>query len=866
MQGQPTSFDTNGRPTGTGPIPTLGDFEDGDLEPAPDPAPDRGQVIDAPASGHDLVVVANRLPVDRREGPDGEYSWQPSPGGLVAALEPVMRRHQGVWIGWTGSAGPAPEPFDADGMRLVPIGLDAEEVERYYEGMSNGTLWPLYHDVIVAPTFHRTWWEAYVRVNRRFTDATAAVAASGARVWVQDYQLQLVPRMLRRARPDLRIGFFNHIPFPPYEIFAQLPWRRQVIKGLLGADLLGFQRPADANNFLRACRRNGIPSQSGVVRLDGPIQPGRGDVQTGRAVRAASFPVSIDAQTFDEIARRPDVQARAVQIRKELGDPELLLLGVDRLDYTKGILHRLQAYGELLDEGRLATPGAVLVQVATPSRERVEQYQQMRAQVEAIVGRINGTHGQLGSPAVHYLHQSQSPGGTGRPVPGRGRDAGDLVAGRDEPGREGVRGHPVRRGRGTDPERVHRCGDRAQAGLRDQPARHRRAQGGDRRGGVGPAAGDVPADAGPAPPGLRVRRDPLGHGVPGRPAAQPAGSGAGRRRSGGTAGRVRPRGERTGHRRGSVTGAREGQPGPIAVEGGLPPGLVAAVDSLAHRERLLVALDFDGVLAPIVLDPDSARPLPEASAAMDRLARTPGVTLALVSGRTLADLRRLAGPPPGAVLIGSHGAQFAGTDLLGDPTAGEGMLDAPASRMLALAAEQLQDISARHPGTFVELKPLGAVLHTRQASRPVAAQATEEALAGPAALPGVHLTLGKEVVDLAVVDATKGAALNRLRAGLGLPSGRGGVLYAGDDVTDERAFAVLDDARGDVTVKVGEGPTSARHRVGGPPEVAQLLGLLAGRRAAAGPVGGGGSGRPVTSDRVAGDSPDLGSDTPTPAG
>jgi trehalose 6-phosphate synthase/phosphatase len=362
-----------------------------------------------PSGTFDLVVVANRLPVDRREDPDGSTSWHPSPGGLVAALEPVMRRQGGAWVGWTGAPGPTLAEFDSNGMHLVPIGMDADEVKRFYEGMSNGTLWPLYHDVIVAPTFHRAWWEAYVRINRRFADAAAAQAAPGGTVWVQDYQLQLVPRMLRRMRPDLKIGFFNHIPFPPYEIFAQLPWRRQVLKGLLGADLLGFQRPADANNFLRACRRIGLPTSNGTVRVDGPPQQaGRTHFTPGgRIVRAAAFPISIDAQMYEETARRPQVQARARQIRAELGDPDLVLLGVDRLDYTKGILHRLQAFGELLDEGRLTVPGAVLVQVATPSRERVEQYQNMREQVEVAVGRINGTHGHIGHPAVHYLHQSQ---------------------------------------------------------------------------------------------------------------------------------------------------------------------------------------------------------------------------------------------------------------------------------------------------------------------------------------------------------------------------------------------------------------------------------------------------------------------------
>jgi alpha,alpha-trehalose-phosphate synthase [UDP-forming] len=373
------------------------------------PDPDDSVRPNAPTGTFDLVVVANRLPVDRREDPDGSTSWHPSPGGLVAALEPVMRRQGGAWVGWTGAPGPAPAEFDSNGMHLVPIGMDADEVKRFYEGMSNGTLWPLYHDVIVAPTFHRAWWEAYVRINRRFADAAASQAAPGGTVWVQDYQLQLVPRMLRRMRPDLKIGFFNHIPFPPYEIFAQLPWRRQVLKGLLGADLLGFQRPADANNFLRACRRIGLPTSNGTVRVDGPPQQAARTHFTpgGRIVRAAAFPISIDAQMYEDLARRPEVQARARQIRAELGDPDLVLLGVDRLDYTKGILHRLQAFGELLDEGRLTVPGAVLVQVATPSRERVEQYQNMREQVEVAVGRINGTHGHIGHPAVHYLHQSQ---------------------------------------------------------------------------------------------------------------------------------------------------------------------------------------------------------------------------------------------------------------------------------------------------------------------------------------------------------------------------------------------------------------------------------------------------------------------------
>jgi alpha,alpha-trehalose-phosphate synthase [UDP-forming] len=340
------------------------------------------------------VVVASRLPVDRVEEPDGGTSWRPSPGGLVTALEPVMRKAGGVWIGWTGDTGPALGPFEADGLRLVGMGLSAEQVGDFYEGFCNTTLWPLYHDVIAQPEFHRRFWDAYVAVNQAFAQAAVEQAARGATVWVHDYQMQLVPRMIREQRDDLCIGFFNHIPFPGYEIFAQLPWRRQVVEGLLGADLVGFQRRSDASNFLRACRRAaGLPTRGSTVRAG------------NREVRAEAFPISIDSAALSQIAQRGQVRARADEIRQALGEPDTLLLGIDRLDYTKGIWHRLKAYGELLNEDRLPDR-TVLVQVASPSRERVEAYRALRDEVELTVGRINGDHAELGHSPVHYLHQS----------------------------------------------------------------------------------------------------------------------------------------------------------------------------------------------------------------------------------------------------------------------------------------------------------------------------------------------------------------------------------------------------------------------------------------------------------------------------
>jgi trehalose 6-phosphate synthase len=344
----------------------------------------------------DLVIVANRLPVDRVVNDDGSVDWRRSPGGLVTAIEPVMRANDGVWIGWSGGTDDEDEPFEDEGLLLAPVPLSAQEVREFYEGFSNATLWPLYHDVVAKPEFHREWWESYVAVNHRFAARAADLAADGATVWVHDYQLQLVPAMLREARPDLTIGFFLHIPFPPAELFQQMPWRRQILEGLLGADLVGFQRPNNAQNFVRLVRqRVGHKTHRDLVYLP-----------DGRTVQAAAFPISIDSKGLEKLARSAAVEARAKEIREQLGNPRHLLLGVDRLDYTKGIYSRLRAFGELVGEERLSLEEAVFVQVATPSRERVEQYRRLRDDIDRLVGRLNGDLGRIGRPAISYLHSS----------------------------------------------------------------------------------------------------------------------------------------------------------------------------------------------------------------------------------------------------------------------------------------------------------------------------------------------------------------------------------------------------------------------------------------------------------------------------
>ena len=354
----------------------------------------------------EFVVVANRLPVDLERLPDGTTTWKRSPGGLVTALEPLLRRRSGAWIGWPGVPDADDEPTVEDGVQLFPVRLSEEDVAEYYEGFSNATLWPLYHDVIVKPTYHREWWDRFVDVNRRFAEAASCAAAKNATVWVQDYQLQLVPKMLRELRPDLTIGFFLHIPFPPVELFMQLPWRTEIVEGLLGADLVGFQLSGGAQNFLILARRLvGANTSRGSIGVRSRF----GEVEYGsRVVRVGAFPISIDSAELDHKGRERSIRHRAREIRAELGNPRKVLLGVDRLDYTKGIDVRLKAFSELLAEGRAKRDDTVLMQLATPSRERVESYKALREDIERQVGHINGEYGEVGHPVVHYLH---------RPVP-----------------------------------------------------------------------------------------------------------------------------------------------------------------------------------------------------------------------------------------------------------------------------------------------------------------------------------------------------------------------------------------------------------------------------------------------------------------
>lgn len=344
-----------------------------------------------------LVVVANRLPVSR--GPDG---WQASSGGLVTALRPVVDEVGGAWIGWDDDPDGVParvEPLNVD---LHPVKLSRGEVRGYYHGFSNRTLWPLFHDLVAQPVVDRRWWRSYQDVNRRFAEVTAdAIAAidGDPLVWVQDYHLLLLPELLRGIAPSAPLGFFLHIPFPPPELIARLPWRDQLLHGMLAADAVGFHTPRYRDNFIRSVQRL-FPDVT--VLGDTILLP------DGREVRCVAHPISIDAGAFADLATADETERELAELRDQFAGRKVFL-GVDRLDYTKGIRHRLQSIELLLERDPQLREEFVFIQVAVPSRDDVKEYRELRTNVETEVGRINGRFTEPGHDVpVHYLYRGVS--------------------------------------------------------------------------------------------------------------------------------------------------------------------------------------------------------------------------------------------------------------------------------------------------------------------------------------------------------------------------------------------------------------------------------------------------------------------------
>ncbi|WP_448873621.1 alpha,alpha-trehalose-phosphate synthase (UDP-forming) [Desulfobulbus propionicus] len=358
-----------------------------------------------------LTVVSNRLAIVVDKGGEGQWQVRPGSGGLVTALGPVLRDRGGQWIGWLGSN--LREMLDQDtlnglleqgsretGYSLKPVELSQEEIQKYYFGFSNEILWPLFHDLPSRCNFDPSYWRVYDQVNAKFAEVVAAnTSEEEDYAWIHDYQLILVADHLKKMGVERRTGFFLHIPFPPLDGFIRLPWRFQILRALLQYDLVGFQTVRDRRNFMD-CVRTLIPESRFV---------GHGHVlrclTPERDILIGTFPISIDFKQFAEFASTKEVQDEAWIIHANLPDRQLIL-GVDRLDYTKGIPLRLQAFANALERYPDLRRKTSLIQVVVPSREEVPEYEALKSEIERLVGEINGRFTEVGWTPIHYIYRS----------------------------------------------------------------------------------------------------------------------------------------------------------------------------------------------------------------------------------------------------------------------------------------------------------------------------------------------------------------------------------------------------------------------------------------------------------------------------
>lgn len=715
-----------------------------------------------------LILVSNRIPWTIQVK-KGLAELVPSSGGLATALAGTHARGETLWVGWPGdTAGLSPARKEAAFLelahrRVVPVELNRTEVERYYEGFSNGVLWPLFHYLLdkVRLDADRDW-EAYRSVNERFAEAVLREAEDGDTVWVHDYQLLLLPGLLRERRPGLRIGFFLHIPFPAEEVFRILPWRERLLAGLLGADLVGFHTQAYRNHFIAAAAQ--------VLGAD--VVPG-GLRYGGRFVRAGAFGIGIDAEAFRAAAEDPAVRGRVAELRREAGD-RALLLGIDRLDYTKGIPRRLLAIERLLERHPELEGRFLFLQVAVPSRERVEAYAQYRRTVDELVGRINGVHGSPTRLPVHLLHQGVpfeelaalyraadvmlvTPLRDGMNLVAkefcatRVEDDGVLVlsefAGAAVSLREAVLVNPY--DIGAMAEAIHRALAMPQAERRSRMRALRRRVAGQ----------DVHRWAASFLEALDRSED--------------------------------------------LEAPVEG-PGTL---------LDRILDEAGRSSRLLLFLDYDGTLVPFASRPEAAAPDPALVALLTRLAALSGVEVHLVSGRCREDLEAWFGSLD-LRLHAEHGAwRRTGP---GSPWEAAGGDD---HGWKAEAVRLIEGWCARIEGSFLEEKATTVAWHHRLAAS-ADLEATlgmvQEDLARFAERKGLELLPGAKVLELRRTGATKARALDSGASEPGML-----VVALGDDRTDEDLFAALPPSG--LSIRVGQGPSRAGFRLGGVAEVRVLL-------------------------------------------
>ena len=354
-----------------------------------------------PFSGKRLVVVSNRLPVVITKDDDG---WQvkAATGGLVTALAPIIKKTRGTWIGWPGCSSDAPaEQLLAEHSRsqeyeLKQVAVSEDEIDKYYRGFSNKTLWPLFHDLLGQFSFDLDNWNCYMEVNKRFAEVVGASVSKEDFVWIHDYQLLLVAHFLRELRPELYLNFFLHIPFPSVDLFRRLPWKTTLLRAVLEYDHIGFQTPSDRRNFIQ-CVKWLIPDAQRVLRKRRSI------VRYGhREVKLGYYPISIDFNEFNEGAQSREAQDSAWYLHESF-PKQTIVLGLDRLDYTKGIPERFLAFERMIEKYPEVSGKICLLQVVIPSRLNVAEYQELKERLDSLAGRINSRFAQHGWTPIQYF-------------------------------------------------------------------------------------------------------------------------------------------------------------------------------------------------------------------------------------------------------------------------------------------------------------------------------------------------------------------------------------------------------------------------------------------------------------------------------
>ncbi|WP_129716642.1 bifunctional alpha,alpha-trehalose-phosphate synthase (UDP-forming)/trehalose-phosphatase [Pedobacter sp. SYP-B3415] len=344
------------------------------------------------------IIISNRLPIKITEE-NCQYQLSRSEGGLATGLGSIYKNGNNIWVGWPGIEVPPERQDDVraqlEALNLFPVFLTQEEINLFYEGFSNEVLWPVFHYAVTYAKFEQAYWDCYRKVNEKFRDAVIRIAEERDTIWIHDYQLLLLPELIREGRERCTIGFFQHIPFPSYEIFRLIPWRTELINGVLGADLIGFHTFDDVRHFMSTATRL-LPVSSSANMI----------VKKDRQVLVESFAMGIDFNLFERLPEQQEVKEHITELKESIGKDQKIILSIDRLDYSKGILQRLQAIELLLNEHPEYAGQFSLYMIVVPSRDTVPQYRELREQIDQLVGNINAHYRTLNWSPVHYYYRS----------------------------------------------------------------------------------------------------------------------------------------------------------------------------------------------------------------------------------------------------------------------------------------------------------------------------------------------------------------------------------------------------------------------------------------------------------------------------